>query len=292
MRSVTQKVLFLSTFFLLMIGLASTTEAQLLRRRRCCNPPPTCAPVPTCCQAACSPFVAPASAAEKTALSAFNYHGTRYTWAIIEGVGTEPELEQRMESLSPRERVLAASGENFAGSHRKAAKTSISDGPLEVYASLPALLTDLKSDDFMRNHHNPPLETDPDFDRVEEEEKNVEVPGSIVAIKKEPDNDYHIILVSNGAGPEHFMNIEVTGLPPTGPDRAPLKAVRQVLKDFLEEVDVRVGNRYVKFNPPVPVVITGSLFYDIDHAPGVVGPAGMRPDTAWEIHPVTKIVFP
>jgi len=29
----------------------------------------------------------------------------------------------------------------------------------------------------------------------------------------------------------------------------------------------------------------------VDHAAGVVGPQGMRPSTAWEIHPVTKIEF-
>ena len=34
------------------------------------------------------------------------------------------------------------------------------------------------------------------------------------------------------------------------------------------------------------------LIYDIDHAPGVVGPSGMRPRTSWEIHPVTKLDLP
>ena len=38
-------------------------------------------------------------------------------------------------------------------------------------------------------------------------------------------------------------------------------------------------------------VVCGSLFYDISHSPGTVGPQGLRPGTAWEIHPVTSIVF-
>jgi hypothetical protein len=37
------------------------------------------------------------------------------------------------------------------------------------------------------------------------------------------------------------------------------------------------------------VLIEGSLFFDIDHAAGVVGPEGKRPKKAWEIHPITKI---
>ena len=50
--------------------------------------------------------------------------------------------------------------------------------------------------------------------------------------------------------------------------------------------------RYVKFDPPIPVRVTGSLFWDIEHPPpNTVGPTDRRPKTAWEIHPVTKIEF-
>ena len=48
---------------------------------------------------------------------------------------------------------------------------------------------------------------------------------------------------------------------------------------------------YIKFTPAIPVKVQGSLFYDIDHEPGVIGPTGFRPKTAWEIHPVTDIEF-
>jgi hypothetical protein len=37
------------------------------------------------------------------------------------------------------------------------------------------------------------------------------------------------------------------------------------------------------------VTVEGSLFYDVDHAPGAVGPRDMKPTTAWEIHPITQI---
>jgi hypothetical protein len=87
------------------------------------------------------------------------------------------------------------------------------------------------------------------------------------------------------------MNIEISGLPASGPNRAPLKAARDAFKQFLGDNHITAGNGYVKITPPIPVTITGSLFYDIDHAPGVVGPNGMRPSTAWEIHPVTELDF-
>jgi hypothetical protein len=38
--------------------------------------------------------------------------------------------------------------------------------------------------------------------------------------------------------------------------------------------------------------VEGALFFDVDHAAGVVGPTQptpMRPKTAWEIHPVTNV---
>lgn len=51
------------------------------------------------------------------------------------------------------------------------------------------------------------------------------------------------------------------------------------------------GKKYEKHDPPVPVEITGPLFFDVDHDAGVVGPQGHRPKTAWEIHPVMDIKF-
>jgi hypothetical protein len=35
--------------------------------------------------------------------------------------------------------------------------------------------------------------------------------------------------------------------------------------------------------------VTGSLFFDMDHLAGVVGTGEFKPQTAWEIHPVTSI---
>lgn len=43
------------------------------------------------------------------------------------------------------------------------------------------------------------------------------------------------------------------------------------------------------YEPPIPVLVTGPLVYDIEHRPGAVGPASVRPDTSWEIRPVESI---
>ena len=48
---------------------------------------------------------------------------------------------------------------------------------------------------------------------------------------------------------------------------------------------------YHRFHPPVAVTVSGSLFYDVDHPPGAVGPVWAKPKTAWEIHPVTALSF-
>jgi hypothetical protein len=41
------------------------------------------------------------------------------------------------------------------------------------------------------------------------------------------------------------------------------------------------------FVTPVAVSVTGSLFWDGEHRfPNNVGPEGLRPTKAWEIHPI------
>jgi hypothetical protein len=48
---------------------------------------------------------------------------------------------------------------------------------------------------------------------------------------------------------------------------------------------------YKKFAPPIAVILEGSVFFDVDHPAGAVGPAGLKPSSAWEIHPLTDIIF-
>lgn len=180
----------------------------------------------------------------------------------------------------------------FRGKDRKVAKTSIANASVEDFASLEALLATLPSDDAMQ-HHSPKITRDLGFDRVAEEQRNVRVPAFICAIKYEADQDWHIIGANDSRcdGPI-FFNFEVSGLPAkSAPSRAALATVRQQLSDLLGGELPGSGGYfdYKDGGNPIPVVIQGSLFYDVDHAPGVVGPANMKPTTSWEIHPVTDL---
>src|SRR5207249_1238839 len=89
-----------------------------------------------------------------------------------------------------------------------------------------------------------------------------------------------------------LINVEVSGLPGSSSrDFATLKALRNKFLAFFDGSDPGTSRGYDKFDPPIPVTLTGSLFFDVDHRAGAVGPAGLKPDSAWEIHPLTDITF-
>jgi hypothetical protein len=197
------------------------------------------------------------------------------------------------------------SGDVFAGHYRLAVKTSIvrdANGQIAVaeqMADIPALLGSVPSDADMRATYKG-LVVDPNATletklaatafRVAEEQKNVTIPAWIWYVRKETDNDFHVIIGSS-ADPAAvtYMNVEVSGLPAAAgdPNFADLQNAREQLTGIVghEPSDVN----YEAFTPPLPVTVTGSLLYDGDHVPGEVGPFGHQPQTTWEIHPVTAI---
>jgi hypothetical protein len=202
------------------------------------------------------------------------------TWTVIEKAGrasAPPPL--------PAENAVRA---EFTGTSRKAAKTSIvpsANAPLEEFTTLDALLESLPSDADMAELN---ISRDADSDRVDEELRNVTVEAYLYAAKLEDDKDFHLILgTSPKLADRFFMNCEVSGLPEEGsPDRAQLQKVREQLLEVLGRLP---GERYVKLTKPIQVRVEGSLFFDVEHPPGAVGPATMRPETAWEIHPISSI---
>jgi len=182
-------------------------------------------------------------------------------------------------------------GDQFAGTARAAAKLSIVSGSLESFASLSDLLDSLPSDDDMRALGIPKTA---DSDRVAQEQRLVTVTGYLYASTKESDDDFHCIVGSDPSGDTRFMNVEVSGLPEiTSQFRAPLTAARQEFKAFFTDNNIESlpTRGYEKYDPPIPVKITGSLFFDVDHFPGSIGPDGLKPKTSWEIHPVSEIKF-
>jgi hypothetical protein len=136
----------------------------------------------------------------------------------------------------------------------------------------------------------PKVGKDWDFDRIDEEAKNVRVTAYLFAIQKESDNDFHLIIDDDGYLEEGAkLNVEISGIPDEGPDIQALRTVRNRFKDLFNGEPPTTYRPFL--DPPRKVVIEGSLFFDRDHLKGTVGPVGYRPSTAWEIHPILSIEF-
>lgn len=175
----------------------------------------------------------------------------------------------------------------FKGHARAHAKTTIAHAKLEKLGTLAALVASIPTDAFMLSYQP---RIDRDTPRVQEELRNVAVCAWIVATKREEDNDYHIML-SDDSG-KIIFNAEMSGIPDTGSkaNRKRIFSARATFESFVAEEGRKTGN-YTGWGDAVPVYVEGSLFYDTEHKPGVVGPAFARPKSAWEIHPISKILF-
>ncbi len=89
------------------------------------------------------------------------------------------------------------------------------------------------------------------------------------------------------------MTAEVAGLPVAANAQTPqFQHVRDQFKEFFQSTGQQLpGSSYRIFPDPVPVTVTGSVFFDVDHEIGQVHSRNAAPGTVWEIHPVTDIVF-
>lgn len=177
---------------------------------------------------------------------------------------------------------------SFRGKDRGGAKTSIVGGEPDAYDSVAELEKALPSDDKML-HHTPEI-TSKTNERTDEERHQVAVPAWIYAVKYEDDQDFHVILGTNPQQkPVVYFNAEISGLPKSS--AASYKRLAAVRKAFARVLGNKLPgpNKYHVYKPPLAVDLEGSLFYDVDHTPGEVGPKTMKPKTAWEIHPITHI---
>jgi hypothetical protein len=186
----------------------------------------------------------------------------------------------------------AAPADNiFHGTARRAAKLSIVDAATEQFDDVSVLINTLPDHETMAG--NVDITTDADNDRVPEERRNVRVPAFLYAASMEGDNDFHLIIGRDPRQPQTYMTAEVSGLPPeNGPSSATLSAARGAYLEFFGTG--LPGATYDFYDPPIPLEIEGSLFWDASHARGGrPGPSKLRPHmpVVWEIHPVTKITF-
>ena len=189
--------------------------------------------------------------------------------------------------------AVRPTGDNFSGTARRVAKISIAIGDVEEFHDLQDLIASLPSDDEMIALEIPDTENS---NRVERERRNVSVRAFIYAASRENDNDFHVIIGRDPEQPRTFMNVEVSGLPPADHhDRPTLNTARDMFKTFFQNQPEKLpGTSYDFYEPPIPVLIGGSIFFDVTHATGgKPGPQDLRDDipTIWEIHPVSSLEF-
>jgi hypothetical protein len=186
--------------------------------------------------------------------------------------------------------AVACSADEFAGVDRAIAKTHLTTSPVKTFHNIDKFFSSglLISDNQMM-HHQPAIDKSPQSPRVKEELFDIIVDTAyIYGLYREADNDFHMIIGNGKKGAAmKLLNVEIAGLPNTGNE---LKAVRDTIIGKFGNLACGDG----AFKPVgkfIPISVEGSFFYDIDHQPGLVGFGLYKPKTAWEIHPVKRIVF-
>jgi hypothetical protein len=182
--------------------------------------------------------------------------------------------------------------QNFRGTSRRTAKLSLSKATVEMFDDVEALINTLPAHLSMIRHQ-PPITTDADCDRVPSEDRNIRIKAFLYAASREDDNDYHLIVGRAPTFDPIYMTMELSGLPPAANvhfDR--LNDARQSYGNFFG--DNLPDTSYDFYEPPIPIEVEGSLFFDMSHATGPrPGPQSLRGDmpVVWEIHPISKITF-
>jgi hypothetical protein len=257
-------------------------------RRRC---PPPCPPAPCYFPPAVAvipPTVAPPVAPRTVSIDGINY--------MVEPI-PEP-FDYKVDEMAHPPGGGGATplgfdpNNSFNGKARAAAKTTIVPNvPVVPVASVSALIATLTPDADMQAMN---IDRGAASKRVDVEKRNVSVKAYIYAYRKESDNDFHVII---GDAPtvanRKYLNSEVSGLPlgGTADNLNRLTAVRHLFTSKFHSAGSG-ATTYHKVTPPAPVLVTGSLFFDVEHpSPHFVGPTAFKPKTAWEIHPISDLKF-
>jgi hypothetical protein len=184
-------------------------------------------------------------------------------------------------------------GDVFAGVDRAQAKThEVTGGTDTSFTGFDAFYNSgLLTADAEMTQYNPPITKKPESPRVKEELFNISIDTVyIYGIYREDDNDFHMIIGNGRTGSAmRLLNAEVSGLPGDTDDHL-LTAVREKIKARFGDITCKDG-AFKPVGTLIPIQISGSLFFDIDHKAGVVGFGVYKPTTAWELHPITGIVF-
>lgn len=178
--------------------------------------------------------------------------------------------------------------ENFDGSNRSDAKISVSSSPMRSYSTIRALAATLPDKDLMADSisgTNSP--------RIPSENRNVRIKKAyLYAYSRQTDEDFHVIIgtTKKPIASTRYFNVEISGLPPSGAQSfSLLKAARDSFRTKATEDLCKSG--YFFYVNPLKIEVSGSLFFDKQHHNGLIGPEEARPPDAWEIHPVTSLIF-
>ena len=197
------------------------------------------------------------------------------------------------EQETRRKSHLACVSDIFAGKVRKYAKTVPHSGRAKTFSSIADLLEWLPSDSSMK-FHEPKIDRSEASQRVAEEQKNVLLKEVwLMAIYREDDNDFHLILCDQKEydGEAALFSAEIAGLPDASTVSAKTMGEQMKVRNALISRlgNLNCGRTYILKKGGLPIRIKGSLFFDIHHAGQVHGRQGLYPKSAWEIHPVTEL---
>jgi hypothetical protein len=178
----------------------------------------------------------------------------------------------------------------YLGTKRKKSKTSFATKAYKTFKTVAALKKTFVADSIMRNL-SPAIKSDSGSVRVTQEKRNVIITTAFIyAVSREDDNDFHVII--GDSLPYNVANsitVEISGLPnPANNATDSIQNTRNVFESFFGE---KCSGAYTVFSPPIKISVSGSLFFDIDHAAGIVGTGIYKPQSCWEIHPVNSITF-
>lgn len=176
--------------------------------------------------------------------------------------------------------------QTFAGVVRADAKTTPSGAPCETYESVQELIETLPYDTDMYaqvGDYSPSLP---------EEDRNVYIKRAFIFyIAAESDNDFHIIIGDTIDGERtHFMTAEIAGLPTDTTTQAydALRDARRMLfEQFPSFFEGKIRRTFRPISKFPEIEIRGSLFFDNRHGVGERGTGNIKPESSWEIHPVT-----
>jgi hypothetical protein len=179
----------------------------------------------------------------------------------------------------------------YVGQVRAIAKTSMATRKTEFFETVGNLLASLPTDNYMRQ-----TGVNDKSLRTVDENRNVLIKKAFIFhITKEPDQDFHLIVGDlNEQGEKvNILNVEIAGLPKdkTTRDYFFLERTRRQLYEKFPEFFT--GNKKT-LSPKTKfpeIMVRGSLFFDSHHTPEQIGSGAAKPNSVWEIHPVTYIEF-